>query len=413
MKRICILLTLPLLSALAARAADPTPQKPSAHPPNAFYDASVETRRVVKNLKTDFGASGNGSDGDSEKLQAAIDAVSKNGGGVVQIPAGEYCFTEVNLRSNVCLEIDKGVSITPFLNDAGKSVSIFNLGVNGGLIENVSIRGIGGRYTVRLPAFEPGIRVFSFKYVRNFLVSDVTISDRLTKFSCFQFATDATAPIGVWRPTSGTVANANVTGAAYGYGLAQIQAAESVLFENLSGQGGVTLRLETGLAKMNDAQVGGMANIVGRNIECSDGNAAVMISPHSMHNGVVKVDGVKSTNCGFAVRIQGGFISQKYTNKALTPGDFAPGCYVRNVEATFGMSAQLKTKHYRLMHEELVKFIKTESEDGESHRGPSIAAVVNAAENYHVEVENVTAHGFQYQESAILKDDLKEEYREK
>jgi len=362
---------------------------------NAFYDASVESSRLIKNLKTDFGATGQGVENDSARLQAAIDEVSRGGGGIVRIPAGEYFLTNVSMKSNVHLEIDPHAVLKPYLKNATKSVSLFNLGIDTGTIENVSIRGVGGRYTVRLPKFEPGIRVFSFKSVRNFLVSDVNIEDSLTKFACFQFGMEASSKTGVWRPTAGTIANANVTGAAYGYGLVQIQAAESVRFENLSGTGGTTLRMETGEKRMNDAQIGGMDNIVGRNISCTDGNAAVMISPHSMKNGVVTVDGVKSVGCGFGVRIANGFISTKYATPNLQPGSFAAGSSVRNLDATFGLKAQLKSKHFKYVPAPLKQLIQDqkESEDGESVRGPAIAAVLNEA-TYHVTVENVTPHGF-------------------
>lgn len=153
--------------------------------------------------------------------------------------------------------------------------------------------------------------------------------------------------------------------------------------------------METGEKRMDDAQIGGMDNIVGRNISCTDGNAAVMISPHSMKNGVVTVDGVKSVDCGFGVRIANGFVAKKYATPNLQPGTFAAGSSVKNVDATFGLNAQLKSKHFKYVPAPLEKFIQDQkkSEDGESVRGPAIAAVLNEA-NYHVTVENVTAHGF-------------------
>jgi len=331
----------------------------------------------------------------------------------VRIPAGNYTFKQVSLKSNVHLEIEHDAVIEPSIengagsgkkNAQGKHFAIFNLTGDSARepIENVSIRGVGGRYTVKVPVYEPGIIFCAFKHVRNFWVSDANIEKHLTKFACFQFGCGLQDKDGVWRPMKGTIADCNVTGAAYGYGLVQIQAGESVLFENLSGTGGVTLRIETGSKQMNDAQIGGIDRIYGKNIECTDGNAAVMISPHSMHNGVVAVDGVKSIGCGFGVRIEGGYIAKKYSNSGLTTGTFAPGGYVKNVKATFGMNAQLKQKHYGYMPPELVKFIKAESEDSESHRGPSMAAVFNSATDFKVEVENVTVSGFKYQKSDVI-----------
>lgn len=148
---------------------------------------------------------------------------------------------------------------------------------------------------------------------------------------------------------------------------------------------------------MNDAQFGGVFNLVGKNISCDDGNCAVMVSPHAMTNGVVRVDGVKSEGCGFAVRVEGGFVSKKYQTEGLKPGTFAEGSFVKNIEASFGKNAQLKQKHLKYASVKLDELIKVpdEIEFGDPFVGPSIAAVLNDA-NYEVLVENVSATGFEF-----------------
>ncbi len=387
--KITLLITAGLLLASLARA-------------DGFYQEPARARERVMDLKADFGASGRGAEDDSARLQQAIDSIARSGGGVVRIPAGEYAFAQVSLKSNVHLEIDPTAVIRPYLEGAKKSVAIFAMGRDGTLVENTSIEGVGGRFTVNLSPHAPGIVVVSFGHVRNFKVANVTIHDCLTKFASFQFGPSGGTVAQPVRPRSGTIENASVTGADYGYGLVQVQSAESVLFQNLDGQGGVTLRLETGEKKMNDSQIGGVDRIVGKNISCTEGNAAVMISPHSMQNGVVEIDGVKSTGCGFGVRIDGGFISKKYTAGGLKKGAFARGSTVKNVDATFGMKAQLKPKHYKYMPAGLVKFIHAEpiGPDGASFTGPAIAAVLNDAE-YEVAVANVSAHGYEFNPPVI------------
>ncbi|WP_419194151.1 glycosyl hydrolase family 28-related protein [Novipirellula herctigrandis] len=374
-----------------------------------FYDASVETRAVVKDLESDYGASGLGKQDDSAKLQQAIDFVSSHGGGVVTIPKGRYLLADVHVKSNVHVEIDKDVVITPMIVRLNKSVAIFKLGSEDEAVRNVSVKGVGGKYTVNMPKHEPGVMLVSFSNVRNFMVSNCHVNDQLTKFASLQFG-----PSGLKRgqravPTSGTVQNVSVAGAHYGYGVVQVQAAKSVLFENLSGVGGVSLRLESGYSLMNDVQYGGIDNIVGRNIQCTDGNAAVMISPHSMENGVFHMDGITSKGCGIGVRIEGGFISKKQKVDGLPIGTFAKGSSVKNVFATFGTNGQLKSKHFKYMPVELLGQVqpREQSEDGESVRGPSIAAVVYAA-NYEVHIENVTAKGFQHVPSVMTEKDARE-----
>ena len=70
----------------------------------------------VYNVKTGFGATGNGSTDDTATIQNAINAASSAGGGLVEVPAGTYMINlayqmgEVGLlmKSNVTLQLDGG-----------------------------------------------------------------------------------------------------------------------------------------------------------------------------------------------------------------------------------------------------------------------------------------------------------------
>jgi hypothetical protein len=56
-----------------------------------------------------IGAKGNGED-DSAAIQALIDSVSTNGGGILWVPPGEFCYgSDINIKSNVVL-IGAGIS---------------------------------------------------------------------------------------------------------------------------------------------------------------------------------------------------------------------------------------------------------------------------------------------------------------
>ena len=57
------------------------------------------------------GAAGNGIALDSAAFQAAIDAASAGGGGVVRVPPGSYLVAHVALKSNVTLHLDKGATL--------------------------------------------------------------------------------------------------------------------------------------------------------------------------------------------------------------------------------------------------------------------------------------------------------------
>ncbi|EMI56429.1 Iota-carrageenase A2 [Rhodopirellula sallentina] len=369
---------------------------------NDFYDPSCENRSLVKDLQKDFGVPTDGSRDVSADLQKAIDELSSAGGGMLTMPAGTYQIANVHLKSNVHIGIDHEATLIPFVGNKVKNTTLFSMGKDDEPVENVSVRGLGGRFTAKFFEYAKGLQVVATGNVNNFYIGNFHCEDAKTALSCVNFNAMGLESDQKSVPTKGTIENISVGNAHYGYGVIQAQAAKDVFFKNLSGIGGATLRLETGLAKMNDAQFGGLANIVAENIECINGNSAVMISPHAMTNGVVQITGVKSVGCGFAVRIEGGFVSKKYSTPGLKPGTFAKGSFVKNVDATFGEEAQLKQKHLRYMPPELLSTLEIPEGIGYATPfvGPAIAAVLNDA-NYDVNVQGVEARGFQFAEDIV------------
>src|ERR1041385_900705 len=70
-------------------------------------ESSAENKLLgakVYNVR-DFGAVGDGKTLDTAAVQAAIDACTKHRGGVVLIPAGDFCIGSTELKSNVTLHI--------------------------------------------------------------------------------------------------------------------------------------------------------------------------------------------------------------------------------------------------------------------------------------------------------------------
>ena len=82
----------------------------------------------------DYGATGCGKVLDTQGIQDAGDACSKNGGGRVLIPAGQYLVGKIILKDYVTLEIDAGATLIASSNiedypaSVGFSGSIFNRG---------------------------------------------------------------------------------------------------------------------------------------------------------------------------------------------------------------------------------------------------------------------------------------------
>ncbi|SDW29520.1 hypothetical protein SAMN05444411_101433 [Lutibacter oricola] len=382
---------------------------------NLFYTA-VSNSNYNKNLVTDYGADIVFSTDDSVKLQEAIDDVSANGGGILTIPEGNFSFDDIHLKSNVHIQIDENTVIRPTDRNDTKNYSIFHLGIKNQLpIENISITSINGnRFKVDFTqANNPNVQVVNCNKVTNFLISDIMVDDFYTKFSVVTMGGDDYNNLYQF-PENGIVKNIHVENAHYGYGTVQTQSAANILFKDLSGVGGATLRLETGFTGLNNLQVvgeprvGGLDKIVGRNISCTNGNSAVMVSPHAMHNGVVDIEGVTAISAGFAVRIESGFISNKYDQTiGLTQGTFE-FVYVKDVKATYGENAELKSKHFGWYPAEIADPSTESSYDDAITIGPSIAAILadanytcTAGEQTVYVQEPIEATGFLYQEAIV------------
>ncbi len=239
-----------------------------------------------------------------------------------------------------------------------------------------------------------------------------------------------------YLPTNGVVKNANTSNSTYGYGLVQAQSCDNVLFKNLSGDGGVTLRFETGFTVMNNQQIGGVNNVFGQNIYGQNGNAAAMVSPHAMHNGTIVFNNIVANSCEFGIRLEKGFISNKYNRDVdeITVGT-SKKVTTNKIFSKFGFTSQIKQKHDRFMPDEFVdvaripgeiygdvsgtfyKFdrsipvIKNSTLDfGESVPGPSISPVLqsiyyNCSSNPAVnnfQTTNVVSEGYEFITSNFL-----------
>ncbi|WP_066631344.1 T9SS type A sorting domain-containing protein [Labilibacter marinus] len=374
-----------------------------------FY-TEPSTYGVVKNLVDDYHADGSDDEDDSAALRSAIaDVTATTNGGKIIIPAGTYYFTDVQMNSNVHIEINKDAIIKPAPVSDTKNHRIFDFTNSSKVIKNVSIQGVDGSFTVDLRNLSnKNFAVVRFNNAENFLLSNFIVQDDITKFSCVTFGYGKIGDT-YYSPTNGVIKNLTAYNQHYGYGVIQSQASVNVLFKNLWGDGGVTLRLETGYDKMNELQVGGNFDTYGRDIYCENGNAAYMMSPHAIQNGHVDIDGVTAVNCGFAVRIGDGYVKKDQEEiPGIQPGTYASTSVVKNVTATYGATAQVKSKHFKYMPCVLRSLIAEDyNPDGESYSAPAISAVINTAEHaaegtYHVETTNVSNIGFAEQPHAIV-----------
>lgn len=382
---------------------------------HAGYTETMNPNGLTRNLQTDFGLVDDyAKSNQSAILQKAIDDLSAKGGGRLILPKGTYRFAMVYLKSNVHLLIEKDTVIKPYWPKGTKTV-VFLLdvetpsnkkeakGKEREYIQNVSIRGLGGRFVVdysdREREEDEGIRAVLCRMVRNFLISDLDVKDNFTVYcgvtmSPTRSKTKSVKDWEVSRATDGTMRNCRIFNASPGYGLVQLHGAQSVHFEDLYAKGGVTLRLETGALGGHTA----VFDITGKNIVCENGRCAVMLGPHSAVNGFVHVDGVTAKSCAYAVTIGlGGVKKQELArNPDAKDGRFADGSSIKNVHAIFGRDAQIKTHAILEIPEEYLDDLRLRK-ISKFFDGPSIGAVKDSTEGaYHVIVENVTLDGFKY-----------------
>lgn len=404
-----------------------------------FYTPPTSFQNTV-NVVDDYGVDNDFATDDSDKLQEAIDYLTKNGGGKLIIPKGKYSFRKVEVKSNVHIEIDDEAEIRPTQIDDTKNYNIFSFGKTAAC-KNVSITNPEGEYyTINLQhVTNKNVTVFSLNNAQNFCIADAYIDDVQTKFSCFGFGTvwqnldkdndDAFPDLDLdnngspddpkddtddyYFPHNGLIKHCKATNTDYGYGLVQVQSAKNVFFKDIWGEGGVTLRLESGYTGLNDLQrpdlgltIGGIHDIYGENIYGQNGNATVMISPHAMFNGKAFLNNITSVNSGFAARVEGGFVSKKYRQDiGLVDGTFEY-VSVTNVTATYGGTAQIKPKHFKYLPLNLTGLITdTPSNPDKSVSdgaviGPAIGAVV-LTDEYPSTIENAEGIGFGCQPDII------------
>lgn len=129
----------------------------------------------------DFGAMGDGKASDTAAIQQAIDACSQQGGGIVQIPAGQFVSGTILLKDNVTLRLATNATLLGSLDIADyQNIDAFQSGNGAGFgfcfigadgARNVGIVGAGtidGRGKELLAARPPGnsARPFLVRFVR-------------------------------------------------------------------------------------------------------------------------------------------------------------------------------------------------------------------------------------------------------
>lgn len=284
----------------------------------------------------DLTPSGSENGSDNTAIKNLIDNAPTGGRIINLIPSGNkktFYFLAVDIKSNIHIRVHKSVTLKTDRSTLAdnQNAIMFKAGFNQ-QARNVSISSIGNendaseRFKVRLRQLVSfsrdanrsssprlsGEAFVEFSDVDNFKISNVRIYDNYSRLSSILFGLNSISSKKLNDlPRNGVVKNIRTTQGHGGYGLTQVQAGIGILFKNLTGTGGITLRLETGAAAviLNSSMT--LNGIYARDIECIDGKNVVALTPHNAHQGCVDISDIKSRGCKFAFGAGKGFKDDK------------------------------------------------------------------------------------------------------
>ena len=364
------------------------------------------------------------------ELQALIDELTAlTGGGVLNINAGTYTINSViDIKSNVHIRVDPSAIFETVTASARSAMFQAGYANTYAVASNWSIQSTNGeKFTFNFSSMLPNdkIRALQLGNTTNFKISDFLILDNFTKFNGISSGAVGDPDVNgdytqgsAKFPTFGIIENLDIKQAHYGYGLIQCQVGQDILYRNLSGEGGVTLRFESGFEGLANRYLQDdtptIERVYARDISCIRGAHALMISPHTMTQGIVDARNITGISCEAAVSTMTGFLSlskgQKDENdvplNGHTPGTFSEESVVSNVSANFGTKAQVRGSRKKFVPCTLKGYVSTVlNEDEESFESPALAAVLylaledytsfNTPEGrYQIVLDNVSHTGF-------------------
>ncbi|GAA3617349.1 T9SS type A sorting domain-containing protein [Flavivirga amylovorans] len=318
---------------------------------------------------------GTGFNDETSNLQVLVDDVSSQPNGGTIIISGEMTLSRVLMKSNVHIDISKGTvlkgAISPMFDIARRSQTE---------IENIKIfcsncdrtkpnDDITEKYVIDISHLNSNdrYRAFQLGNVFNFWISDYYVQDNKSIWSSMSLnpiintiSTNGETHQGLWdydviaSPTKGDVRYAHGETFHTGYGLIQVQCAKNVNFEQLSGVGGVTLRLESGasiqyVGTENEREHGVVKGIKAYDLFLENGFTCVSMSPHGRINEDVYLDNIRSKSSVYTVDFSAGFFDRELRVLDTDPtivdpvkfkkGRFIGPIIIKAIHGEFGTSA--------------------------------------------------------------------------
>ncbi len=204
------------------------------------------------------------------------------------------------MKSNVHLEFQNGTNL---YQDAGARFGqMFTRDAD--VTENISFRGVGGRFNVRFsdeddlaqPAFFHPINTI------NMLWSSCNISISPKYQNCMILSHR------VGKPVNRHIQIRSITASRihFGFSIAQTGAVHDSDFRNLRATGGSTLLLESDNIRPADDGIEAMDLITCWNIVSTEGQAAVKVNPRQNRNGSLSLGGITSVGSQFSALTETG-----------------------------------------------------------------------------------------------------------
>ena len=391
---------------------------------NHFYNPVIKTFSVeISEPKTS---------NHSELIQDAIDKIHKKGGGLLKINATKNNFVytisqEIQIKSNVHIKVSP---LVVFKGDSPKVLKFFSVGKQGkGEIGNISLTSMNDDkpftfdFTNRIAGEDRngGTIAVALGGANNFKLANFKVLDNNTRFSSITMNLQKFSNNKYLFAKNGVIENIEATNAHYGYGVVQCQASYNILYRNLKGSGGATLRLETGAvhnAYLKDKNVKVDENYA-ENIYCENGQSVITLSPHTIVNGKVFINDVEAVSCETGLIIAAGFLSKKKEQRdkqgnAINGhiyGTFNAESIISNVKVVYGKNAQLRNTRRNFVPCDQRNLVsKDRNEDEESFKGPSVSGIVYFAKGgtdpnkgfYTIHTPNLKMVGFPKENKEIF-----------
>jgi len=332
----------------------------------------------------------------SSDLNTAIKNLSEAGGGTLMVNGvgrgnKTIFLRDIEMQNKVLIKVNPDITIEPYENGARQNIIIFGFGDQAPPISNTGLTSQSGSFKFNLSGGpDKRVKCVEIKRCTNFLVSNFTVTDDNTVFSNVELnIVDASRPNrrnGVDFPYKGLIKNITSTGNHVGYGVVQIRAGKRILFKNLNGTGGITLRIESGFKRQLGNVTATIDGVVGRDITVIEGQSALSMSPHRCNQGEVDVRDITSINATYGVEIASGFKDAK--GGVDNAGIFNSASIVRgvNYSSTTRNLGQVKQKDFKFYPCSIAGGLQarfdnpsTINPDKESVSAPSLSIVKDAS----------------------------------